>query len=148
DGLTTPMKKIVQCFDRWIAPRSTETEAESQKGRAYMEKPRKVLATVFRRAEPWLIVLACIPALTPISTIIRIFSSRLAFPMDLEWIEGGQLLHAHRVMNGQELFTEPKWGFMPFSYPPGHAYLLAFLGKIFGLDFWLGRLVSLGSFCG
>lgn len=94
------------------------------------------------------IYLAAIPAIILIITAVRIFSSRMTFPVDLEWIEGGQLLHAHRLLEGKEIYTEPKQGFMPYSYPPGHTLILAFFGGIFGLDFWLGRFISLSAMGG
>lgn len=97
---------------------------------------------LFNGVREWLPLLLAVPALFVAGQLLRILSTRLAFPMDLEWIEGGQLLHAYRVLRGEELFTEPNVGFMPYSYPPGHTVALALFGAVLGVDYWVGRLVS------
>ena len=114
---------------------ATDESSERVAGRRALGKAHQLLGR-------WSILIACVPALLLVWTLIDVLSSRLFFPMDLEWIEGGQLLHAHRVLHGQELYTAPNQGFTPYSYPPGHTVILAAVGAIFGLDFWVGRLVS------
>lgn len=100
------------------------------------------------RTGPWLLIFTCIPALTLLLSLVRIFASRLTFPMDLEWIEGGQLLHVHRLLRGEDIYVEPNQGFMPYSYPPGHTLLLGAISAIFGVDYWVGRLFSLAAMAG
>ncbi len=90
----------------------------------------------------WLIVISCIPALVLLWRLLKVLASRIAFPMDLEWIEGGQLLHVYRLLHGMDLFVEPNHGFMPYSYPPGHTLILAAAASVFGLDYSVGRAVS------
>ncbi|MBM76772.1 MAG: hypothetical protein CMK59_15295 [Proteobacteria bacterium] len=68
---------------------------------------------------------------------------RLGYPYDLEWMEGGMLLHGLRVMNGEPLYGPPGPDFIPFIYPPLYSWLLALGGSIFGLDYWIGRSLSL-----
>jgi hypothetical protein len=81
-------------------------------------------------------------ALWPIATLARIFAARFGYPLDLEWCEGGTLLHAHRLLHGEPLYTGPGEIFAPFPYPPVFPALVAALGG-FGLDYWTGRLVSI-----
>ena len=69
-------------------------------------------------------------------------AGRLDYPYDLEWMEGGMLIHALRIQEGQGLYVIPTADFIPYIYPPLYPWLLAFLGDVVGLDYWLGRSVS------
>ena len=51
--------------------------------------------------------------------------NRIFYPFDLEWMEGGMLLHGLRVMEGKNLYVEPTSEFIPFIYPPLYSWLLA-----------------------
>jgi hypothetical protein len=70
------------------------------------------------------------------------WAGRLAYPYDLEWMEGGMLAHAWRLANGAQIYVEPGPEFIPYVYPPGYAFVLAVLAKVFGLGHALGRTVS------
>jgi hypothetical protein len=80
-------------------------------------------------------------ALWPIAVLIGIFASRLTYPMDLEWCEGGILYQAKRLLDGLPVYPreDPSWA--PFPYPPAHTLLVALVGLI-DLDFWSGRAIS------
>jgi hypothetical protein len=78
--------------------------------------------------------------------LARLMSGRVAFPYDLEWMEGGQLYHAHRLLEGVGVYQNCSDGFLPFPYPPIHALLLASMGAIFGLGFTIGRALSVVAF--
>ena len=71
--------------------------------------------------------------------------NRLFYPYDLEWMEGGMLLHGLRVMEGQPLYVEPSSEFIPFIYPPLYSWLLGWGSFVFGLDYSVGRGISLLS---
>ena len=43
---------------------------------------------------------ACAWALWPIVVLLGVFASRLTYPMDLEWCEGGILYQAKRLLSG------------------------------------------------
>jgi hypothetical protein len=62
-------------------------------------------------------------------------------------MDGGTLLHAHRLLHGEPIYVVParEAGFLPNAYPPGLYFALAGLGAIFGLDYWIGRLVSIAA---
>jgi hypothetical protein len=80
--------------------------------------------------------------------LLGIFYARYDYPMDIEWMEGGQLYHGYRVLKGLPLYSDCSDGFMPFAYPPVHAMALALVGKLFYLDYGAGRALSIVSFLG
>src|SRR3982074_2006529 len=71
------------------------------------------------------------------------FARRFAYPYDLEWMEGGMLCHALRLVEGQPIYAPPSVDFIPYLYTPGYPWLLFALSKIFPLGYALGRAVSL-----
>jgi hypothetical protein len=81
--------------------------------------------------------------------MLGIFAQRVGHPFDLEWMEGGMLLHGYRVQTGQALYVVPSSDFIPFIYTPLYAWVLGIGGKLFGLSYGLGRSISvLGSLAG
>ncbi len=80
--------------------------------------------------------------------LARVFLSRLTYPLDLEWMEGGTLVHALRLARGQPLYAEPSVDFVSFLYTPLYPAVLAALSKVFGLSYVLGRAVSILAFSG
>lgn len=75
--------------------------------------------------------------------LVQTYLGRVSHPFDLEWMEGGMLAHAQRVMDGQPLYVEPSSQFIPFIYPPLYHWVLGWSGKIFGLSYALGRSIAL-----
>jgi hypothetical protein len=73
------------------------------------------------------------------------FASRLGYPFDLEWMEGGQLAHAWRLDRGLPLFVPPSADWAPFVYVPGYPAVLAAIGEVVGLSMPLGRAVSVAG---
>ena len=81
--------------------------------------------------------------------MVRTFAARVGFPYDLEWMEGGMLLHSHRVLEGKALYVEPRAEFIPYIYPPLYAWVVALVGKAVGLSYAVGRSVAfLGTLAG
>jgi uncharacterized membrane protein (UPF0136 family) len=78
----------------------------------------------------------------------RLFAGRASFPLDLEWMEGGTLVHAQRLASGRALYVPPSLDFIPFLYTPLYPALLAALSAVLPLGYVLGRAVSLLAFCG
>ena len=76
----------------------------------------------------------------------RLFAARVPFPLDLEWMEGGTLLHAQRLAEGKAIYVKPSLEFIPFLYTPFYPALLAALSKVFPLGYLLGRVVSVLAF--
>ena len=98
------------------------------------------------RRRPWKELLADAPmlgmTLAIVVLLVRTFAARVGHPYDLEWMEGGMLLHALRVLEGQALYVQPDSGFIPFIYPPLYHWAVAALGAVFGLGYPVGRALS------
>lgn len=119
--------------------------------------PPRAATTERREPRPWLgrvratlpIVLAA-PiagvALWRIATLAYIIWHRFRYPSDLEWMEGGQMVHAYRLLHGLPLYGDCSDGFVPFPYPPVHAAIVAGFGGLVGFDYANGRLVSIVAF--
>ena len=101
--------------------------------------PGLVIATV---------VLSALPALAQLGWHAQLFAGRAGFPLDLEWMEGGVLLHAQRIAQGKGIYVEPSLDFIPFLYTPLYPALLALLSFVLPLGYLLGRLVSIAAFTG
>ena len=94
------------------------------------------------------VLVAALPALVQLFWHARLFAGRAAFPLDLEWMEGGVLMHAQRIAQGKGIYVEPTLEFIPFLYTPLYPALLALLSFVLPLGYLLGRLVSIAGFMG
>jgi hypothetical protein len=75
--------------------------------------------------------------------LVAVVAGRIAWPFEIEWMEGGMLTHAVRLRLGQAIYTAPSADFVPFFYTPGYPALLAGLSLLgLPLGFALGRAVS------
>jgi 4-amino-4-deoxy-L-arabinose transferase-like glycosyltransferase len=76
--------------------------------------------------------------------------SRMAYPFELEWMEGGVLEHVRMVLAGQPIYAPPSLQFISFLYPPLHYWIGAAAASVLGASFLTLRLVSflasLGAF--
>jgi hypothetical protein len=84
-------------------------------------------------------------ALWVTARLFYVFFTRISFPFDLEWCEGGTLYQAYRVIHGFPLYPQGNVTWAPFPYPPVHTAVLALIG-LWHLDFWTGRLLSILMF--
>ncbi|HEY5924946.1 MAG TPA: hypothetical protein VIV11_24865 [Kofleriaceae bacterium] len=89
-----------------------------------------------------------LPALYQIILLCSAIGGRVAYPYDLEWMEGGMLHHALRFQQGAGIYHEPSVDFIPYLYTPLYPALLAMLGEVFGLTYTLGRVISVLSLVG
>jgi hypothetical protein len=80
-----------------------------------------------------------------ITAVLLVMVLRIGFPLELEWMEGGVMHQAHRFAHGQPLYPPPGRDFVPFLYTPLFAVVLGSLGKVFGISYALGRLISIVS---
>jgi hypothetical protein len=100
---------------------------------------RSWIARVLRSA-------VALPALGFIASYLWCAAQRWSFPWELEWMEGGMITHAARVLRGLPIYAEPSIDFIAFFYTPLYAYVLAALSFLTGgLSFALGRGVSIGA---
>lgn len=74
--------------------------------------------------------------------------SRINYPFELEWMEGGLLAEVRRIMSGEKLYVEPSIEYVPFMYAPLYFYLSAAASVITGVGFLPMRLVSFISSLG
>lgn len=105
-------------------------------------RKRKILSILLVAAT----LVAALPALTQLVWHARIFAGRAGFPLDLEWMEGGVLVHAQRIAQGKGIYVAPSLDFIPFLYTPLYPALLAVLSFVFPLGYVLGRVVSILAF--
>lgn len=68
------------------------------------------------------------------------FWHRWDYGFDLEWMEGGMLVHVDRLRQGQGLYVPPSADFIPYIYPPLYPWVLSVLGEP---SYSIGRLVSI-----
>ncbi len=71
--------------------------------------------------------------------------SRVAYPFDLEWMEGAELTHSRELLAGRAIYRAPSADFIAFGYQPLYPAVVACLGRVFGLNPWTGRVVSIAS---
>lgn len=69
--------------------------------------------------------------------------ARVRYPFDVEWMEGGQLAHAVRLLQGKPIYARPSAEFTAFFYTPLYPGVVALLARVFGdVTHALGRSVS------
>ncbi|NOY05279.1 MAG: hypothetical protein GXO82_01380 [Chlorobi bacterium] len=81
-------------------------------------------------------------AVSFIVVYVALALSRIAYPYELEWMEGGILDHVARLLSGKGLYIEPSLEFTPFVYTPLYYYISAGFAKVFGSGLFPLRLVS------
>ena len=67
---------------------------------------------------------------------------RMAYPYELEWMEGGSVDQVSRLLAGEKLYVEPTPSFVPYIYTPLYYYVAAGVAKLTGPGFFALRLVS------
>lgn len=94
----------------------------------------------------WVLALSLGLALAVVAPMLRdlavVFTARIRFPFDIDWIESGQLYHARRLLDGAPIYRDASQGFLPHPYPPFHYVVLGALAPMFGLSHATGRALS------
>lgn len=80
-----------------------------------------------------------------ITVWVVVVALRAFHPFELEWQEGGMLLHVERVRAGLPLYVEPGLDFCPFPYPPIFTQLAALIPGGGAGGFLALRLVSISA---
>ncbi|MFT7520296.1 MAG: hypothetical protein ACI9MC_002441 [Kiritimatiellia bacterium] len=88
---------------------------------------------------------AIVATLFVLGLLVITVAMRLTYPYDLEWMEGGVLVHAWRIQHGMPIYGAPNLDFISFVYPPGYPVLLAALGTALGLAPSVGRAISVSA---
>jgi hypothetical protein len=50
--------------------------------------------------------------------LLGVVAARFGHPYELEWMEGGMLAHALRVLEGKPVYAKPSVDFVAYMYPP------------------------------
>ena len=75
--------------------------------------------------------------------LLAVIALRLAWPFEIEWLEGYVLMHAVRLQLGRPIYAPPSVDFVALPYTPLYPMVLAGLSKLgLPLGFSLGRVVS------
>src|SRR5438874_66499 len=69
--------------------------------------------------------------------------SRINYPFELEWTEGGSVMQIQQILYGGKLYVPPSIHFMPFPYTPLYFYISAAMGAVTGVGYLPLRIVSL-----
>ena len=83
---------------------------------------------------------AAVVAVVLVTWFLQDFAQRVVYPWDIEWMEGGMLVHVYRLQNDLGLYVRPSADFVPYIYPPLYPWLMSILGEP---SYALGRSVSL-----
>ncbi len=94
----------------------------------------------------WAIAIA--PAAYQVWLLVWTIAHRVAYPYDLEWMEGGMLHHALRIRDGAGIYGPPSIDFIPYLYTPLYPTLLALLSYVVDLGYTVGRVVSIAGLVG
>src|SRR5262249_15335207 len=86
-----------------------------------------------------------LPGLYHLSLLATAVARRFSYPYDLEWMEGGLLIHSLRIQRGEPIYVPPSVDFVPYLYPPLYPTAIAALAPVFGVTYALGRAVSIAS---
>ena len=77
-------------------------------------------------------VLPLLPAAYLFFQCIYVISSRIFYPYEIEWIEGGILQGVLRIVDGQPLYGAPGPDYVPSLYAPLYFYVSSLSVLIFG----------------
>jgi hypothetical protein len=73
---------------------------------------------------------------------------RVAYPFELEWLEGAMVDHVRTILSGAPLYAKPSLTFIPLTYTPLYFYVAAALSKMVGVGFLPLRLISIAASAG
>jgi hypothetical protein len=100
---------------------------------------KEVTETNFERITRWLAIAV---GAGYIGLVLALGIMRLAYPYEVEWMEGAMMDHAMRIIEGKAIYTAPTIDFVAWLYPPLYYYAVAAMIKIAGVGFFAGRFVS------
>jgi hypothetical protein len=86
-----------------------------------------------------------VAAVVPIAAYLWVALHRLSYPFELDWMEGGSVELAARVLAGHSLYAAPSLAFVGWTYPPLYYWVAAAVAKVTGIGFLPLRLVSLSA---
>jgi hypothetical protein len=95
------------------------------------------------RALEWLgVAIVSAPAVWHVALVVVAVAGRVFYPYDLEWNEGGMIMHAARVGHGG-IYAPPSVDFVSFPYTPLYPLAIAALGALGpGVSYATARVLS------
>ncbi len=81
-------------------------------------------------------------SLVPVARYLFVVAHRIAYPYELEWMEGGSVEVVHRVVSGHGIYGPPSMHFTPWHYTPLYFWVSAAVAEVTGIGFTPLRLVS------
>jgi hypothetical protein len=90
-------------------------------------------------------LVVCVAVTAPIAAYLWVALHRVGYPFELDWMEGGSVELAARVVAGHSLYAAPSIGFVGWTYPPLYYWIAAAVAKLTGVGFLPLRLVSLAA---
>lgn len=72
-------------------------------------------------------------------------AGRVAYPYELEWMEGATVVHLARLLAGDGIYVPPTLDFVPFAYPPLYYYACLPAAWVLGAGFDALRIVSIAA---
>ncbi len=90
--------------------------------------------------------LFALPGFYHVQILAYTFAARFTYGFDLEWMEGGMLVHAYRIASGLPIYQAPSVDFVPYLYTPLYPAVLALVSPIVEVSYQTGRAVSILSF--
>ncbi len=81
-------------------------------------------------------------ALLHLGLVAWVVLQRIAYPYELEWIEGSSADTVDRVLHGKAIYVAPSMEYTPYLYTPLFYWASAALAKVIGMGMLPLRLVS------
>ncbi len=72
--------------------------------------------TLHKWVEQFFSVFLFLCAFSYVLAYLYIVYSRIRYPFELEWMEGGSLLQLLRMLQGEKLYVAPTLEYVPFIY--------------------------------
>lgn len=91
---------------------------------------------------------ALLASLLSVAAYLVVASQRMAYPFELEWMEGGMVDAVRRLLAGQPLYVPPSLEYVPFIYAPLYFYVSAAASAVLGVGFLPLRFVSFAASLG
>ncbi len=88
-----------------------------------MKNPKIFDETFKKNSIKLLKLLAVFLSAVYVAVFVWTAASRIDYKFDLEWMEGGQIEHSARILEGERIYVEPSIEFAPYIYTPLYAYL-------------------------
>ncbi len=79
-----------------------------------------------------------------LQTVVAV-NTRIDYPFDLEWIEGGLLDHVVRIKAGSPLYQAPDVDYVPCLYAPLYMRIVGLFPYLASSPYWIGRMISMLS---